>query len=412
MRTIADVDPIAAVRDIPAFEGAPRARMDAVARIAAAHAEAVDQEGRFPAETFEALKAARLLGVMVPVHLGGEGLGLGQTADLCFALGRACSSSALIFAMHQVKAACLVRHHGHSPWQLDFLRRLAREQLLLGSSTTEGNAGGAVRKSSAPIEPTPQGFHLMRAATVVSYGEQADAIVTTARRSAEAVESDQVLAVVLKQDYRLERMGRWNAMGMRGTCSHAFALEATGQADQILPVPYAEIHARTMTASAHVLWGAVWAGIAAAAVERARLYLRKAARGAPGGAAPGASPPGAPHLAEAKAGLQTLCTLIAGFTERHERIMDQPSAVEALDHQTAISLLKVQASELAVSVVMQALRTCGLSGYRNDGETSVSQYLRDVLSAPLMISNDRILADVKTAALMDRGPTSIFGDAS
>ena len=34
----------------------------------------------------------------------------------------------------------------------------------------------------------------------------------------------------------------------------------------------------------------------------------------------------------------------------------------------SITLLKVQASELAVETVMHAMRTAGLSGYRNDGE--------------------------------------------
>ena len=45
---------------------------------------------------------------------------------------------------------------------------------------------------------------------------------------------------------------------------------------------------------------------------------------------------------------------------------------------------------------MSAMRACGLSGYRNDGEFSVGRHLRDVLSSPIMINNDRILANVAT----------------
>ena len=48
---------------------------------------------------------------------------------------------------------------------------------------------------------------------------------------------------------------------------------------------------------------------------------------------------------------------------------------------------------------MSALQACGLSGYRNDGEFSVTRHLRDVLSAPIMINNDRILANAANAAL-------------
>ena len=53
---------------------------------------------------------------------------------------------------------------------------------------------------------------------------------------------------------------------------------------------------------------------------------------------------------------------------------------------------------------MSAMRACGLSGYRNDGEFSVGRHLRDVLSSPLMINNDRILANIATASLMSGVP--------
>ena len=62
-----------------------------------------------------------------------------------------------------------------------------------------------------------------------------------------------------------------------------------------------------------------------------------------------------------------------------------------------INLTKVEASELAVSTVMSALRACGLSGYRNDSEFAVGRFLRDVLSSPIMINNDRILANIAGA---------------
>jgi acyl-CoA dehydrogenase len=41
---------------------------------------------------------------------------------------------------------------------------------------------------------------------------------------------------------------------------------------------------------------------------------------------------------------------------------------------------------------------CGMAGYKNDTEFSVGRHLRDLLSAPLMISNDRI--ELNTANLL------------
>src|SRR6202000_119853 len=97
---------------------------------------------------------------------------------------------------------------------------------------------------------------LERQATVISYGRAADGVVTTARRSADAASSDQVLVAFLKPQYTLEPIAGWDALGMRGTCSEGFKLVATGSADQILPVGYDKIHAQTMMPVAHLLWSA------------------------------------------------------------------------------------------------------------------------------------------------------------
>ena len=56
---------------------------------------------------------------------------------------------------------------------------------------------------------------------------------------------------------------------------------------------------------------------------------------------------------------------------------------------------------------MHAMRTTGLAGYRNDGEFTMSRYLRDALSAPIMINNDRILANAAAATLMSAMPAGL-----
>jgi acyl-CoA dehydrogenase len=59
-------------------------RVTNVVAVAAKHAGAVDSASRFPAESFEAVKAQRLLGIMVPRALGGEGASILDAADVCF----------------------------------------------------------------------------------------------------------------------------------------------------------------------------------------------------------------------------------------------------------------------------------------------------------------------------------------
>jgi acyl-CoA dehydrogenase len=378
------------------------ARAQRVAAIAARHADAVDREGRFPAEAIAALKAERLMGVMAPRALGGEAASVSDIADVCYTLGRACASTAMIYAMHQVKVACVVRHGTGAAWHEDFLRALTARQLLVASSTTEGQGGGNVRSSEAAVQRLGGTITLERAASVISYGEQADAVVTTARRADDADASDQVLVVFMKEDYSLERTLEWDTLGMRGTCSAGFTLRASGRAAQILPEPYAPIHTQSMVPAAHLMWSGAWAGVAAGAVERARRYTRKAARGAEG-----QLPPGAAHFTKAHSSLGAIRAMIAAALARYEAIADDPAALSAIDFQTAINLLKVDVSELAVATVMSAMRACGLSGYRNDTDVSIGRSLRDILSSPLMISNDRILAGMAASAMLSEVPQSL-----
>jgi acyl-CoA dehydrogenase len=189
---------------------------------------------------------------------------------------------------------------------------------------------------------------------------------------------------------------------MRGTCSAGFELKFKGSSDQIFPEAYDKIHAQTMTPVAHLCWSSAWAGIAAAAVDRAQAFIRKAARGAGG-----QMPPGAAHFTAARMTLAKLRAIITANLDHYTAHEFDERALASLDFQSSINLLKVEASELAVETVMSAMRACGLSGYRNDGDFSVGRHLRDVLSAPIMINNDRILANISTASLMSAVPASL-----
>src|ERR1700743_2352240 len=377
-------------------------RTAAVAAVAAKEAAEVDRDARFPKAAIDAARQHKLLGAQIPTAFGGFAASIFDLTDMCYTLGRACSSTAMIFAMHQTKVACLVRHGAGSAWHEALMQRVATEQLLLASSTTEGQNGGNIRSSAAAVECTDAGISLLRNATVISYGAQADGIVTIARRANDAASSDQVLVAFTKDNYTLTKSMEWETLGMRGTCSAGFELKATGSSEQVFAEGYDKIHAQTMAPVAHLCWSSVWAGIAAAAVERAQRFIRKAARGAGG-----QMPPGAAHFTAAKMSLAQARAVIPANLDNYAAREHDDRALSAIDFQSSINLLKVEASELAVQTVMSAMRACGLSGYRNDGEFSVGRLLRDVLSSPLMINNERILANIATSSLMSGVPTSL-----
>ncbi|MBN8938738.1 MAG: acyl-CoA/acyl-ACP dehydrogenase [Rhizobiales bacterium] len=380
------------------------ARMKTVAAIAAEAADQVDRDARFPREAVEAMRAQRLLGIMVPRDCGGEGADFGQIAELCTLLGAACSAAGMVFAMHQIKTASLVHHGGASAWHRDFMTRLARDQLLLASSTSEGGIGGDLRNSVCSVVPDGDHVTLEKDAIVISYALDADAILATARRAPDAASSDQVLLVIERAQADLQQTSTWDTLGMRGTTSHGFKLKARVPAAQVFPKPFAEIAAQSMLASSHLFWSGLWFGIAAGALSKAQAFVRAAAR-----KAPTVAPPGAVRLAAAAAELASLKALVRDGIARFEHARHHDDELNSMAFAIAMNAVKVQASEKAVGIVQQALTIIGIQGYKNDTPFAVGRHLRDILSAPLMIANDRIMANTSTMLLMSRLDADLEG---
>lgn len=372
-------------------------RASEVAAIAAQYCDAVDRDARFPREAIRAMKEQRLLGAMVAPEFGGEGASVEAIAEVCSLLGQHCASTAMTFAMHQIKIGSLITHGTTSPWHCAFMRRVTAEQLLLASATTENGIGGDLRNSICSIEPAGDGFRLRKDATVISYGEDADAILVTARRAPDARSSDQVMVVVTRQQYSLERTAPWDTLGMRGTCSEGYILNAQGSNEQIFPDPFADIAEQSMLAMTHIFWAALWYGIAASAMGRAQAYVRAEAR-----KKPGQTPAGALRVAEGANMLQLMRASIASAIRRFESAQRDDAELTSVSFAVDMNNLKIGSSRLLVDIVHQAMMVCGIMGYKNDTPFSLGRHLRDALSAPLMINNDRIFGNTSNLLLIHR----------
>ena len=64
---------------------------------------------------------------------------------------------------------------------------------------------------------------------------------------------------------------------------------------------------------------------------------------------------------------------------------------------------------VAISTVLNCMNACGLAGYRNHSEFSLSRQLRDVLSSAIMINNDRILANTTAPSMLLATPSTLRG---
>ncbi|HEY8050192.1 MAG TPA: acyl-CoA dehydrogenase family protein [Ramlibacter sp.] len=366
--------------------------------VAAPNATDVDARARFPSETIAALREAGVLSACVPREFGGAACRMAELAQLCSALAQSCGSSAMVLAMHYSQLACIARHGTGSEFFRNWLRDMVWKQWLLASMTSESGTFGDTRSSICAVERKDGAFTLDKDATTGSYCQHADAILVTCRRDAEAAKSDQVLVMVRQGDCTLKQTTSWDTLGMRGTCSPGFKLESRGDAQQIIPGEFADSSAQTMVPYSHILWASLWWGIAADAVARASNFVRGQARNNPG-----TTPPTASRLAEVWEDLQTMKQTWWAAARAFDEVADLDELM-AIGWALRLNNLKVSCSEAAPQIVHRALQIVGILGYKNDSPFSLGRHYRDVLSASIMISNDRINARSAAMLLVYKDP--------
>jgi acyl-CoA dehydrogenase len=357
------------------------------ADVASAHADDVDRSARFPRESVDALREAGALSALIPTELGGGGASFEAVADACFELGRGCGATGMVFAMHQIQIACMLRHLDGSSWFEDYLREVATEQRLVASITSEVGTGGDLGSSVATVTEAGDGkVSFEKQAPTVSYGDYADAFLTTVRRSPDAEAGDQVLVLTRRDQMKLEPKGTWDPLGMRGTCSPGYVASAEFDPAQILAAPFSQISSESMTPASHILWSHVWLGIATDAFDRARAFVRAAAKRKPGEPLPAAI-----RLSELMSELSLLRAEVSlALREFCEISAADQTRLSEMATILRFNNLKLAASEQAPEVCQGALSVCGIVGYKNDTPFSVGRHLRDTMSACLMIANERI----------------------
>jgi len=251
--------------------------------------------------------------------------------------------------------------------------------------------GGEIRKSIAALcpakDPSIGLVHFEKKASTISYGAQADDILTTVRRGPDADQGDQVLVLTHVSEMEMKQSSDWDTLGMRGTCSPGFVIRASCLPDQALPVPFATISAETMVPYSHLLWAHVWLGLATDAFNRAQQFVRDQAR-----QNPKFTPPSAQRLSELSVAMAVFRALVQTALKDYMSLAtgEGRPTLSTIGYAVRINNLKIAASEAAIDACQRALRVCGIMGYKNDGPYSVGRHLRDAHSAALMIANDRL----------------------
>jgi acyl-CoA dehydrogenase len=351
------------------------------AEVAGPAAADVDVQARFPHEAADAFRETGLLSAMVPRELGGGGAQPSEIAAAVRMLARHCCSSALVLAMHSMEISNLARHGTTAALQ-DLQREIVAEQLLVANANSEVGTGGDVSRSVCALERKDGALTLSKEAIAISYGEYADLITATARRTPESEPGDQ--AQVILRRPQLEPRSDWDALGLRGTCSRAFLLTAVVDEDLVYPVPFSTIGSAGGLQAQLLFLSAVWVGVAEACAAKAHGYVRAASK-----RTPDVTPPSALRLAE----LSTVLDQDRALLESVARTVDEADTERIDDPALMASLrtLKISTSRTGVEIAKRALEICGIAGYQRTSEFSLDRLLRDAHGGLVMVSNDRYL---------------------
>ena len=294
----------------------------------------------------------------------------------------------MVFAMHQIQVVTIVRHLDEGGWFEGYLRDLVSSQRLVASVTSEMGTGGDMGRSIAGIKGSGDELRsLEKEAPTVSYGSYADDLFITVRRSEDAEPGEQVLALAVGDQISLEQKGTWDPLGMRGTCSPGYTVRAEFPAEQILPTPFSKAMPESMVPVSHILWSHLWLGISTDAFDRARAFVRAAAK-----RKPGETPPAAHRLSHLMSELSLLRAEVSSALREFVEASAEPGRERLSTMALALRFnnLKIAASEQAPRVCQGAMGVCGIVGFKNDTPFSVGRHLRDTMSASLMVANERI----------------------
>ncbi len=371
-----------------------------LAPVLARHAAKADADAEFPRDSVEALRKAGLFGLLVPTEYGGMGGDLGDMVEAATLLAGGCLSTAMIWAMHCQQVDTVVRHAGGA-LRAVLLPRIAVDGYYLASVTTEPGNGAHLLTASSALVSEDQQLLVRRDAPVVTGGEFADGFLVTMRASADEPPNRVSLVYLDRSQVEARTVRDWNAMGMRGTRSVAMVLSGTASADQLIGAAggFRAVAVDSMIPAGHLAWSACWLGAARAALHSLASLIRSSDRPASINID---SDLVRHRLARTRVELE-LCG--AYLLHIRNEVMHRRRLERGMDEyafQIKLDTLKVACSELTFSAVDRLVQLGGaMTGYQRDAPVPLERHFRDLRSASLNYSNDRLLSAIGALTLLD-----------
>ena len=206
------------------LDEAATAAVTAAADVAGRHAADVDSRARFPAESIDALARDGLLGLCVPVALGGKGQGPRAFVGVVEELAQACASTTMIYVMH-VAATQAIAASATLADRDEILRAIAAGRHLTTLALSEKGSRSHFWAPVSRLEERDGGWVTSAQKSWVTSAGHADSYVASAQRPAAASPLESVIYLARRGTAGMRVAGGFDGLGLRGNDSAPVAID-------------------------------------------------------------------------------------------------------------------------------------------------------------------------------------------
>jgi alkylation response protein AidB-like acyl-CoA dehydrogenase len=347
-------------------------------------AATVDESGRFPRESVQALAAAGLPGLCIPKELGGSGESMRTFAAVVEELATACPSTAMIYVMH-VTAAQAIASSATLEQRDELLREMAAGRHL---TTLAFSETGSRSQFWAPVSRLESdgngGFTTSASKSWVTSADHADSYVSSAQRPGAESPLESTVYLVRRGADGVRTAGHFQGLGLRGNDSSPVAIEQLHVAAGALISPQGE-GANTML-QVVLPWFAI--GICRAAVDRTAQHMQSTG------------------FAHTGTSLRDLPTLRARLADMSVRLAQSRAllgyTLDVIESGSEVAPLFVLQSRLssieaATDVTDLAMKACGGAAFSK--QVGVERFFRDARAGWVMAPTADHLRDFVGRAL-------------
>jgi alkylation response protein AidB-like acyl-CoA dehydrogenase len=346
-----------------------------------------DTAGRFSTEAVQSLGDSGLLGLLLPVDLGGAGLGPRTFAAVTATLAEADASVAMVYVMHVCGAAViLAARPAAAPTLTPILKEIAAGRHL---STLAFSEAGSRSHFWAPVSRAQRdgdGVHISaKKSWVTSAGHAQSYVVSALAPEGEGV-TDSTLYLVVAETRGLSVAGPWDGLGLRANASAPIALDdAPVSSDFQLTEDSGgfPVMLNVVLPLFNLGTSAVALGLCRTAVSETVSHLKNA-KFEHLGQSLGES------LPTLRAQLATMQIQTDGLSARIDDLIDH---LEQPRETTMLRVLetKAAAGEAAISVTSAAMRVCGGAAFSK--HLSIERLFRDAHAGAVMAPTGDVLRE-------------------